>query len=95
MRSLIPESHRITPRRPAFDFAHTPSHGIYDDPLVTQMLNVINPITPPRERCLCQTFREALPLLKDEKLKQAAWLLSSRKLLTVMRIHRVSGIVNH
>lgn len=72
MSSLIRETHTITPRRPAFNFSETPLHWIYDDPLATQILNVINPITPAPERWFCQTFRDALPLVRDEKLKQAA-----------------------
>lgn len=72
MSSLIKEKHTITPRRPQFTFTDTPSHWIYDDPLATQMLNVINPITPAPERWFCQTFRDALPHVTDEHLKQAA-----------------------
>lgn len=72
MHHLMQESHTITPRRPKFNFAQTPSHWIYDDPLATHILNVINPITPAPERWFCQTFREALPLIRDENLKQMA-----------------------
>jgi predicted metal-dependent hydrolase len=62
----------ITPRRPSFDFAVTPSHWIHDDPLATHMLNVINPITPAPERWFCQTIREALPWVTDPELRDAA-----------------------
>ncbi|OEC91449.1 metal-dependent hydrolase [Acinetobacter sp. YK3] len=72
MNSLIKESHIIVPRRPIFDFAETPNHWIYDDPMATQMLNLINPITPAPERWFCQTFRDALPFIQDEQLKEAA-----------------------
>lgn len=72
MASLISETHVITPRRPAFNFAQTPRHWIYDDPVATQILKVINPITPAPERWFCQTFRDALPFVKDYGLKQAA-----------------------
>ncbi|NNP76415.1 metal-dependent hydrolase [Acinetobacter sp. Ac_3412] len=71
MRGFIKQTHHIVPRRPVFDFTETPSHWIYDDPLASQILNVINPITPAPERWFCQTFRDALPLIQDEQLKAA------------------------
>lgn len=72
MSQWIKESHAIIPRRPRFDFTQTPRHWVADDPLATQMLNVINPITPAPERWFCQTFRDALPLIRDERLREAA-----------------------
>lgn len=72
MSQWLQESHQIIPRRPRFDFAQTPKHWVADDPLATQMLNVINPITPAPERWFCQTFREALPFIRDERLREAA-----------------------
>lgn len=72
MRQWIKETHQITPRRPRFNFKETPKHWVADDPLATQMLNVINPITPAPERWFCQTFRDALPLIRDERLREAA-----------------------
>lgn len=72
MSGLIKQTHTIVPRRPVFDFAETPSHWIYDDPMATQMLNLINPITPAPERWFCQTFRDALPFVQDEQLKAVA-----------------------
>ncbi|PTU33122.1 metal-dependent hydrolase [Stenotrophobium rhamnosiphilum] len=72
MSALIKETHNITPRRPRFDFSETPMHWIAGDPLASQMLNVLQPITPAPERWFCQAVREALPLIRDEKLRQAA-----------------------
>lgn len=72
MNSLIRQNHVIVPRRPVFNFTETPTHWIYDDPIVSQILNSINPITPAPERWFCQTFRDALPYIKDEKIKEAA-----------------------
>lgn len=70
--SFIKELHPLPQRRPRFEFGNTPVHWIADDPLATQILNVINPITPAPERWFCQTFREALPLVRDERLREAA-----------------------
>lgn len=72
MGQWIKLPHSITPRRPRFDFGQTPLHWIKDDPLASQMLNALNPLTPTPERWFCQTFREALPLVCDERLRAAA-----------------------
>jgi len=72
MGHMIRSKHVITPRRPHFDFSQMPSHWIADDPLVTHILNVLNPITPAPERWFCQAFRDALPLVKDDELRAAA-----------------------
>jgi len=47
-------------------------HWIADDPLATQILNLIHPITPAPERWFCHTFRDAMPLIRDERLREAA-----------------------
>lgn len=72
MGKWLKEQHTIIPRRPRFDFGDTPTHWIADDPLATQILNVINPITPAPERWFCQAFRDALPYIRDERLREAA-----------------------
>lgn len=72
MSASINQSHRITPRRPRFDFSGTPAHWIADDPLASQMLNLMQPITPAPERWFCQAIREALPLIRDDRLREAA-----------------------
>ncbi len=72
MTTQIKLQHTIIPRRPHFDFGQTPTHWIADDPIVTHILNVLNPITPAPERWFCQTFRDALPLIQDEQLRTAA-----------------------
>lgn len=72
MSAWIKAPHRITTRRPRFDFSRTPAHWIADDPLVSQMLNIMQPITPAPERWFCQAIREALPLIRDERLREAA-----------------------
>lgn len=72
MSVWIKQSHPITPRRPHFDFSATPAHWIADDPLATQILNLMQPMTPAPERWFCQAIREALPLIRDEQLREAA-----------------------
>lgn len=72
MSTGIRQPHRITPRRPRFDFSATPAHWVADDPLASQMLNLMQPITPAPERWFCHAIREALPLIRDERLREAA-----------------------
>jgi uncharacterized protein len=57
-------------RRPRFDLSETPLHWVPDDPVATHTMNVLHIMLPPGERWFCDVYREALPLIKDEKLRQ-------------------------
>jgi uncharacterized protein len=60
----------IRARRPRFDLSETPLHWIPDDPTATHMMNVLHIMLPPGERWFCDVYREALPLIDDEKLRE-------------------------
>jgi predicted metal-dependent hydrolase len=60
----------IRPRRPRFDLSDTPLHWIPDDPVATHMMNVLHIMLPPGERWFCDVYREALPLIDDDKLRE-------------------------
>jgi predicted metal-dependent hydrolase len=68
----LTQSHRITPRRPRFDFGATPAHWLADDALGAHMLNLMQVLTPAPERWFCRSFRDALPQVRDERLRAAA-----------------------
>lgn len=57
-------------RRPRFDLSETPLHWVPDDPVATHMMNVLHVMLPPGERWFCDVYREALPLIADEKLRE-------------------------
>lgn len=71
-RPWLQSSHPITPRRPSLDLRATPRYWAADDPLGTQLLNVMQLLTPAPERWFCRSFREALPQITDARLREAA-----------------------
>jgi hypothetical protein len=59
----------IRPRRPRFDLSDTPTQWVPGDPQTTQTINVLHLLLPPGERWFCDVYREALPLITDERLR--------------------------
>jgi uncharacterized protein len=57
-------------RKTRFDLSDTPRHWIPGDPMATHMMNVLHVMLPPGERWFCDVYREALPYVSDEKLRQ-------------------------
>jgi hypothetical protein len=57
-------------RKTRFDLSETPLHWIPGDPVATHMMNVLHVMLPPGERWFCDVYREALPYITDEKLRQ-------------------------
>jgi uncharacterized protein len=60
----------IRARRPRFDLAESPVQWIPGDPMASHMMNVLHVLLPPGERWFCDVYREALPLITDEKLRR-------------------------
>jgi predicted metal-dependent hydrolase len=60
----------IKARRPRFDLSETPMHWVPGDPVATHMMNVLHVMLPPGERWFCDVYREALPLITDDKLRE-------------------------
>ncbi len=63
------ENHYLEQRRVQFDFSKTPEHWIYDNPFATHLINAVHLILPVGELWMCRSFNEALPYVKDEKLR--------------------------
>jgi predicted metal-dependent hydrolase len=61
-------SHAIKPRRVTFDWRRTPLHWIPGEPTATHVINVLHLLLPAGERWFVKVFKEALPLVTDEKL---------------------------
>lgn len=57
-------------RKTRFDLSDTPLHWVPGDPLATHTMNVLHVMLPPGERWFCDVYREALPYVTDEKLRQ-------------------------
>lgn len=60
----------IRARRTRFDLSEVPVHWVPDDPVATHMMNVLHIMLPPGERWFCDVYREALPLITDDKLRE-------------------------
>ena len=63
------ENHYLEQRRVQFDFSNTPEYWIYDNPFATHLVNAVHLILPVGELWMCRSFNEALPYVKDEKLR--------------------------
>ncbi len=56
-------------RRVRFDWQDTPLHWVPGDAFTTHVINVLHLLLPAGERWFCDVFRQALPLVKDDALR--------------------------
>ena len=57
-------------RNVKFGWAATPLHWMQLDPIASHLISSLTLLLPEGERMFCSTFSEALPLIKDEKLRK-------------------------
>ncbi|MFF0493632.1 metal-dependent hydrolase [Nocardia sp. NPDC004068] len=69
-RTIDPGEVALAARNVHFDWRDTPLHWMADEPIASHVINALNLLLPEGERMFCQTFSEALPLVKDEKLRE-------------------------
>ncbi|MGW3074420.1 metal-dependent hydrolase [Kitasatospora sp. NPDC001132] len=60
----------LEPRDVRFDWAQLPLHWIPDEPMATHVINVLHLLLPEGERWFVKVFKEALPLIRDEQLRE-------------------------
>ncbi|MEZ7240763.1 metal-dependent hydrolase [Rhodococcus sp. GXMU-t2271] len=53
-----------------FDWSALPLHWVPGDPFSTHVLNVLHLLLPAGEEWFVETFKEALPLIRDEQLRE-------------------------
>ncbi|MEV0294200.1 metal-dependent hydrolase [Nocardia sp. NPDC050710] len=58
-------------RNVRFDWADTPLHWMSAEPIASHLINALNLLLPEGERMFCAAYSEALPYVKDEKLREA------------------------
>ncbi|MDL9938745.1 metal-dependent hydrolase [Gordonia sp. ABSL1-1] len=63
-----PGSVELHARNVSFDWSNTPLHWIPDHPVPSNFISVLNLMLPEGERWFVQTYNEALPLVRDERL---------------------------
>jgi uncharacterized protein len=65
-----PENLVLQPRNVTFDWAELPTHWVPNEPLVTHTCNVLHLLLPEGERWFVDLFTQAIPLIKDDKLRE-------------------------
>ncbi|PYC76786.1 metal-dependent hydrolase [Streptomyces tateyamensis] len=73
MPRTVPEVHTdlvLEPRDVHFDWTGLPLHWIPDEPFATHTINVLHLLLPEGERWFVEVFKEALPLVRDEQLRE-------------------------
>lgn len=61
--------HKLLPRRVRFDLSRSPLHWIPHDPEASYIINSIHLLLPAGEFWFCRVYNKALPLVKDETLR--------------------------
>ncbi|MGH3796215.1 MAG: metal-dependent hydrolase [Pseudonocardiaceae bacterium] len=69
-RSANPDNLVLQPRNVVFDWAELPTHWVPDEPFVTHTINVLHLLLPEGERWFIDVFKQALPLIEDDKLRE-------------------------
>ncbi|NUP00087.1 MAG: metal-dependent hydrolase [Nonomuraea sp.] len=67
MSNKLPD---IKPRRVRFSWEKTPLHWVPGDPTTTHAINALHLLLPAGERWFVHVFKQALPLVTDEELKE-------------------------
>jgi predicted metal-dependent hydrolase len=60
----------LQPRDVRFDWTGLPLRWIPGEPLASHVINVLHLLLPEGERWFVQVFRQALPLIRDEELRE-------------------------
>lgn len=60
----------LEPRDVKFDWSALPLHWIPDEPVATHTINVLHLLLPEGERWFIKVFKDALPLITDDQLRE-------------------------
>lgn len=63
-----PTSVELHPRRVKFAWEDTALHWVPGDPFTTHLINVLHMLLPAGERWFVHVYKQALPLIRDERL---------------------------
>ena len=61
---------KLKPRRVQFDWSDTPLHWVPGDPQTSHSINALSLLLPAGEAWFVRVYRQALPLVTDEKLRE-------------------------
>ncbi len=65
-----PEHLVLQPRDVEFDWTNLPTHWVPGQPFVTHTINVLHLLLPEGERWFVEVFKQAVPLIKDDRLRE-------------------------
>ncbi len=68
-RTASSADYDIIPRAVHFDWETAPLHWLKDDPFASHAVNEFSYLLTQGEKFFCRVFREALPLVQDDKLR--------------------------
>ena len=66
---LEPDNLVLRPRDVRFDWSTVPLHWVPGEPLSTHVMNTLHLLLPEGERWFVEVFKQALPLIHDDKLR--------------------------
>ncbi|MGW1064574.1 metal-dependent hydrolase [Streptomyces aureus] len=69
-RPVESERTALKARKVSFSWQDTPLHWVPDDPFATHTINVLHLLLPAGERWFVHVYRQALPLIRDERLRE-------------------------
>ncbi len=69
IETAVPRT-RLKARRTRFDLSTTPNEWIAGDLQATHTIDSLHVALPPGERWFCDVFRDALPLITDDQLRE-------------------------
>jgi len=72
MSTIEPDRVALHARDVHFDWSGLPLRWIPGQPFASHLLNVLHILLPEGERFFVKTFREALPLIRDDRLREDA-----------------------
>ncbi|WP_228002441.1 metal-dependent hydrolase [Nocardia australiensis] len=61
----------LNARNVQFDWTDTPLRWMPTEPVASHLINALNLLLPEGERMFCAAYSEALPFVRDEKLREA------------------------
>ncbi|WP_432124272.1 metal-dependent hydrolase [Streptomyces sp. C10-9-1] len=82
----------LHPRDVRFDWGRLPMHWVPGRPTATHVINVLHLLLPEGERWFVRTFQEALPLVRDEELKEAVLGFTGQE---AMHAEAHQGVLDH
>ncbi|PRY43992.1 metal-dependent hydrolase [Umezawaea tangerina] len=67
---MEPDNLVLQPRDVHFDWTALPMHWVPEEPVTTHVMNVLHLLLPAGERWFVRTFRQAVPLITDDDLRE-------------------------